>query len=78
MQATYHIKGKEINHIFLSIIRKLFRDDENITITVVSEKAGNADIALIEKLSELEEKYPPKQIDKNFDFNAAVDTGINL
>jgi predicted RNA-binding protein with RPS1 domain len=78
MQATYHIKGKEVNDNFINIIRKLFRDDEDITITIASGEERSAGKALIKKLSDLEEKYPPKQVDKNFDFNAAVDAGINL
>lgn len=78
MQAIYHIKGKEVDDVFIKSIRKLFKDDEDITITIASEKKENVTKALLQKLSDLEKKYPPKQIDKGFDFNAAVDAGINL
>ncbi len=78
MRATYHIKGKEVDDTFINMIRKLFRDDEDLTITVASGKKSSAGKALIKKLSDLEEKYPPRQVDKDFDFNAVVDAGINL
>ncbi|RAJ89915.1 hypothetical protein LX87_05604 [Larkinella arboricola] len=36
MQATYHIKGREVD-TFINTIKKLVRDDEELTITVTSD-----------------------------------------
>jgi hypothetical protein len=78
MQTTYHLKGKEVNDTFINAIRKLFRDDEDITITIATEKKENTGKELINRLADLEKKYPPRRIGKDFDFNAVVDAGINL
>ncbi|OIN58437.1 hypothetical protein [Arsenicibacter rosenii] len=33
---------------------------------------------VLQQLADLERKFPPQQVSKNFDFNSVVDGGINL
>lgn len=78
MQTTYRIKANEVNTNFIEAIKKTFREDEFLTITVASEKVNdpfaNKDVL---QFLELEKKYPPKRVSKDLDFNAIVNE-VNL
>jgi len=74
MQTTYRLKLNEVNINFIETIKKTFKEDEVLTITVASEKDANEGIS---KFLELEKKYPPQHVSKELDFNNIVDE-INL
>ncbi|SFE87908.1 hypothetical protein [Spirosoma endophyticum] len=38
MQTTYHIKPNEVNDSLMKTIRELFKNEDELTITVSSEK----------------------------------------
>ena len=38
MQTTYHIKPNEVNNSLMRAIRELFKNEDELTITVSSEK----------------------------------------
>lgn len=38
MQATYHIKSSEVNGSLMKAIQELFKGEDELTITVTSEK----------------------------------------
>lgn len=78
MQTTYRIRANEVNINFIEVIKKTFKEDDFLTITVASEK-GNDQFANEEilKFLELEKKYPPKRVSKDLDFNSIVDE-VNL
>ena len=50
-------------------------DERYIVQRTSQEKQPNA---IIQKLADLDKKYPPKKVRKDFDFNAVVDAGINI
>ena len=78
MQTTYRIKANEVNINFIETIKKTFKEDEVLTITVANEKATeqNANEKVLAFL-DLEKKYPTKRVSKDLDFNTISDE-VNL
>lgn len=72
METIYRIKTSELDTNLLESIRQLFQDDEELTITVVSEKE-NSGYGTVQAFLELERTYPPRQVSQNLDFNTIVD-----
>ena len=79
MQTTYRIKANEVNINFIETIKKTFKEDEVLTITVANEKATeqNANEKVLAFL-DLEKKYPTKRVSKDLDFNTIVDKKSNI
>lgn len=78
MQTTYRIKANEVNINFIETIKKTFKEDEVLTITVASEKVSEPYTSeKVLAFLELEKKYPPKRVSKDLDFNTIVDE-VNL
>jgi hypothetical protein len=76
MQATYHIKKSELNTGLIEKIRQLFKDEEELVITVVSEKEVAGDL-LVNQFLELEKRFPPKKVRQDLDLNTIIDE-VNL
>ena len=78
MLTTYRIKANEVNINFIETIKKTFKEDEVLTITVANEKATeqNANEKVLAFL-DLEKKYPTKRVSKDLDFNTISDE-VNL
>ncbi|MBU1822553.1 MAG: hypothetical protein KKG00_13720 [Bacteroidetes bacterium] len=72
MQATYHIKKSELNTGLIEKIRQLFKDEEELVITVASEKEASGDL-LVKEYLELEKRFPPRRVRKDLDINAIID-----
>lgn len=72
METTYRIKTKELDTSLLENIRQLFQDDEELTITIVSEKEKSG-YNTVQTFLELERTYPPMQVSRDLDFNKVVD-----
>lgn len=76
MQATYHIKKSELNTGLIEKIRQLFKDEEELVITVASEKGVAGDL-LVNQFLELEKRFPPKKVRQDLDLNMIIDE-VNL
>lgn len=61
-----------MDHALLENIRQLFKDDEELTITIASE-SPNSGHEMVNKLLEMERSYPPRAVAKDMDFNTVVD-----
>lgn len=72
METTYRIKTKELDTSLLDNIRQLFQDDEELTITIVSEKEKSG-YNTVQTFLKLERTYPPMQVSRDLDFNKVVD-----
>lgn len=76
MQATYHIKKSELNTGLIEKIRQLFKDEEELVITVASVKGVAGDL-LVNQFLELEKRFPPKKVRQDLDLNMIIDE-VNL
>lgn len=78
MRSTYHVRTGDIDNDLIASIKKLFHEDDNLTITVISEEeskiSGNETLL---KFLELEKQFPPVKVREDLDFNTIVDE-INL
>ena len=72
MQTTYRIKASEVDQSLLEAIRKNFKGDEPLTITVKSE-SRESQYQMFLKSEELQRKFPPAQIDPDIDLSALAD-----
>ena len=72
METIYRVKAKELNSSLIDNIRQMFQDDEELTITIASQKESSGSDK-VQKFLELERTYPPKQVPKDLDFNTVVD-----
>jgi hypothetical protein len=78
MRSTYHLRAGDIDNDLIINIKKLFHEDDNLTITVISEhesKASGHEKLL--RFFDLEKQFPPVQVTQDLDFNSIVDE-INL
>ncbi|MCE7063668.1 hypothetical protein [Dyadobacter sp. CY326] len=78
MQTTYHIKAGDINVNLLESIKKLFRENDPVTLTVQLEKPANQDqFELFLKSEALQKKYPPIRVDNDIDLSSLANE-VNL
>ena len=72
METIYRVKTSELTSSLLENIRQRFQEDDELTITIVSEKEKSGYDTVLAFL-ELERRYPPRQVSQNLDFNTVVD-----
>jgi hypothetical protein len=78
MQTTYRIKAGEINVNLLESIRKMFRENDPVRLTVQLEKPADLDqYELFLKSEALQKKFPPIHIDKDIDLSGLANE-VNL
>ena len=53
MHTIYHIKPSEVNHSLMETIRELFKNEEELTITVSSEKKPQQELPLEDEKEKL-------------------------
>lgn len=71
MQTTYRIKAREINNDLLESIRKLFKENELVTLIVKSETEDVREdqYRMFMKSEELQRKYPPVRVSSDIDLS---------
>ena len=78
MQTTYHIKASEINIKLLESIKKMFRENDPVTLTVKLEKPEHQDqYELFLKSEALQKKFPPIHVNSDIDL-AGLANEVNL
>ncbi|SKB44210.1 hypothetical protein [Dyadobacter psychrophilus] len=78
MQTTYHIKAGEINLSLLESIKKMFRENDPVTLTVQLEKLKEQDqYELFLKSEALQKKFPPIHISSDIDLSGLANE-VNL
>lgn len=76
MQTTYHVKAGEIDLSLLESIKKAFKEDEPLTITVQADSREDQ-YQMFLKSEELQKKYPPMIVDPAIDLSALANE-VNL
>jgi hypothetical protein len=70
MQTTYHIKAGDINISLLESIKKMFRENDSVTLTVQSVAVTEQDQhQLFLKSEALQIKYPPIRVNNDIDLS---------
>ena len=78
MQTTYHIKASDINLSLLESIKKMFRANDPVMLTVQLEApAVQNQQELFLKSESLQKKYPPIRISSDIDLSGFANE-VNL
>ncbi|MCF2502238.1 hypothetical protein L0663_02525 [Dyadobacter sp. CY107] len=78
MQTTYHMKAGEINVSLLESIKKMFRENDPVALTVQLEKPIDFDqYELFLKSEALQKKFPPIHVNNDTDLSGLANE-VNL